>query len=193
MKSRCKTAFVFLIYNVNAMKTTLLILLAACSQNLFALNIYDVNISATSQNTINVSLNTEAVELYYYHSWQYHVSANKIAIEVFYIPGFGSLISPLNNNFVIPINTIGLTTYIIILKIFYTNTQCSFQNLQDEMKCRFTTRFARSANFIKSISESEVGTPHSNRSPGILVIPKTKKHTFKWPMFNLVFQHYFAR
>jgi hypothetical protein len=161
------------------MKTTLLILLAACSQNLFALNIHDVTISATSQNTINVSLNTEAVELYYYHSWQYHISDNKIAIEVFYIPGFGSLISPLNNNFVIPMNTIGPTTYIIILKIFYTNIQCSFQNLQDEMKCRFTTRFSRSANFIKSISGSEGGMLYPNSSPGILAIPKARNDTFK--------------
>lgn len=157
------------------MKTTFLILLAACSQNLFALNIHDVTISASSQNTINVSLNTEAVELYYYHSWQYHISANKIAIEVFYVPGFGSIISPLNNNFVIPMNTTIPTTYIITLKIFYTNTQFSFQNLQDEMKCRFTTRFSRSTTFIKSISESEVCMPYPNPCFGTLYIPQAQK------------------
>ena len=155
------------------MKTILIILLATCSQSIFALKIRDVTFTNTSQNTIYVSLNTEAVELYYYHSWQYHITDNKIAVEVFFIPGFGSTMSPLNNHFDIPIPTIAPTTVLRSVQVFYTNIQCSFLELQDGFKTRFTTRRSHTANFLKPFSE-EVGMPYPNPCEGMLVIPQAE-------------------
>lgn len=151
----------------------LLLLLATYSQHLFALNIRDVTFTNSAQNTIDISLNTEAVELYYYHSWQYHIIGNKIAVEVFFIPGFGSTISPLNNHFEIPIPTAVPTTFVISVQIYYTNIQFSFLELKDGYKTRFTTRRAHHVNFLKSISE-EVCMPFPNPCDGILFIPKAE-------------------
>ena len=155
------------------MKTILIILLATCSQHIFALHIRDVSITNSPQNTIYISLNTEAVELYYYHSWQYHIINNKIAVEVFFIPGFGSIISPLNNHFDLPIPTTAPTTYLISVQVYYTNIQCSFLELQDGFKTRFTTRRSHTTNFLKPFSE-EVYMPFPNPCNGILFIPQAE-------------------
>ena len=68
-------------------------------QKATALNIVNVSISNVPENMLQVSINTEAVELYYFDSWQYSISDNTIIIEALFIPGFGSTMAYLNNNF----------------------------------------------------------------------------------------------
>lgn len=123
------------------MKTTLFFLICLL---LFpkanALNIAQVSISNVSENLLNVSLNTEAVELYYFDSWQYSVSENTITIEALFIPGFGSKIAYLNNNFEIPMNTIQTEIYHLVVKAYYTFYKP--ENLQDMSESAFSTPFS---------------------------------------------------
>ena len=74
----------------------LFILISAQS---FALNIRQIVVSRISDSAINISLDTEAKELYYFSSWDYEISKNTIVIEARFIEGFGSTIAFLNNNF----------------------------------------------------------------------------------------------
>lgn len=123
------------------MKALILILLIFLSrQNAVALNIVDVGISNQFENILHVSINTEAVELYYFDSWQYSISENTITIEALFIPGFGSTIAYLNNNFQIPLNTSKTEIYRLVVKVYYTFYK--MENLQDTMEGAFSTPFS---------------------------------------------------
>jgi hypothetical protein len=106
-------------------------------QHVVALNIQQISISSISENAINVSLNTEAVELYYFQSWHYEISGTSISIEACFIPGFGSTIAFLNNNFEIPLNTIQNELFHINVKVYYTFYK--LENLQDTCEGVFST------------------------------------------------------
>lgn len=124
------------------MKTFILLsILLVPVSNTFALRIRQLSLSPISAQAINISLDTEAVELYYFQSWQYAIEENTIALEVFYVPGFGSTIAYLNNNFEIPINTEFPQTYSLIVKLYYVNLSGNAQQpqLQDEVRLAFQT------------------------------------------------------
>lgn len=108
-------------------------------QRIAALNIVNVSISYVSEMMLNVNINTEAVELYYFDSWQYSISDNTITIEALFIPGFGSTIAYLNNNFQIPLNTSETEIYRLVVKVYYTFYM--MENLQDMMEGAFSTPF----------------------------------------------------
>ena len=112
-------------------------------QEVFALHIREVSLSNVSGNAVNISIYTEAVELYYFHSWQYSVLDNTITIDAFYVSGFGSAIAYLNNNFEIPIDTSEAAQYRLIIKIYYINLSIDYADplLQDEFKAQFETPF----------------------------------------------------
>ena len=123
------------------MKTTILLLLCLLPlHKSSALNIVQVSVSNVSEKIINVSLNTEAVELYYFNSWQYSISENTITVEALFIPGFGSTIAYLNNNFQIPINTTETEIYHLVVKAYYTFYKP--ENLQDMIDGAFSTPFS---------------------------------------------------
>ncbi|WP_309642260.1 T9SS type A sorting domain-containing protein [Flavobacterium sp.] len=123
------------------MKTAIFLLLCLLSlQKISALNIVQVSVSNVSEKLINVSLNTEAVELYYFDSWQYSISENTITIEALFIPGFGSNIAYLNNNFQLPINTTQTEIYHLVVKAYYTFYKS--ENLQDMIEGAFSTPFS---------------------------------------------------
>lgn len=108
-------------------------------QRIAALNIVNVSISNVSEMMLNVNINTEAVELYYFDSWQYSISDNTITIEALFIPGFGSTIAYLKNNFQIPLNTSETEIYRLVVKVYYTFYM--MENLQDMMEGAFSTPF----------------------------------------------------
>lgn len=123
------------------MKTTLLFLICLLLfQKANALNIVQVSISNVSENVLNISLNTEAVELYYFDSWRYSISENTIMVEALFIPGFGSKTAVLNNNFEIPINTTQTEIYHLIVKAYYTFYKP--ENLQDMRESAFSMPFS---------------------------------------------------
>ena len=123
------------------MKTLIFFLLILVSlQKATALNIVNVSISNVPENMLHVSINTEAVELYYFNSWQYSISENTITIEALFIPGFGSTIAYLNNNFQIPLNTSETEIYRLVVKVYYTFYKT--ENLQDTMEGAFSTPFS---------------------------------------------------
>ena len=123
------------------MKTLIFFLLIALPlQKATALNIVNVSISNVPENMLHVSINTEAVELYYFNSWQYSISENTITIEALFIPGFGSTIAYLNNNFQIPLNTSETEIYRLVVKVYYTFYK--MENLQDMMDGAFSTPFS---------------------------------------------------
>lgn len=105
-----------------------------------ALNIAQVSISNVSEKMLNVSLNTEAVELYYFDSWQYSISESTITVEALFIPGFGSKIAVLNNNFEIPMNTVQTEIYHLVVKVYYTFYKP--ENLQDMRESAFSMPFS---------------------------------------------------
>ncbi len=108
---------------------------------LWAINIHDVQVTQTASG-INVSLTTEAQELYYFDSWNYSLSANVITVNAFFIEGFGSTIAYLNNNFAIPLTV--FQPYTIVVRIFYTNAHHGFKALKDMFRLcfRFQRRYA---------------------------------------------------
>lgn len=106
-------------------------------QKIAALTITEVSVSNSFENEINISLTTEAVELYYFQSWQYSISETTITLEVLFIPGFGSKIAYLNNNFQIPLSITELHTYHLIVKVYYTFYKP--ENLQDTEEGWFET------------------------------------------------------
>ena len=118
--------------------------MALFTSQIYALHIRDISISQISPNSINVSVNTEAVELYYFHSAQYTISGSTITIEACYVSGFGSTIEFLNNNFEIPIDTLQTANYTLTVKIYYTDLEVLFheQNLEDEKTGLFSTPFS---------------------------------------------------
>ena len=117
-----------------------LLLIVLPLQKATALNIVNVSISNIPENMLQVSINTEAVELYYFDSWQYSISENTITIEALFIPGFGSTIAYLNNNFQIPLNTSETEIYRLVVKVYYTFYKREY--LQDMMEGAFSTPFS---------------------------------------------------
>jgi len=125
-----------------AMKTiTCLIILLCVPAKAIALRIQQLALSPISPQSINVSINTQAVELYYFQSWQYVVDDYAITIEASYISGFGSTIEYLNNNFQLPINADLAATYNLTVKIYYANQLNAYlqPEQQDEMQVVFQT------------------------------------------------------
>ena len=104
-----------------------------CYSKAFSLNIKQITISSVPDNSINISLDTEATELYYFHSWEYEILQNTINLKVTYVSGFGSTIDYLNNNFAIPLNDNNTAIYRLNVKIYYSEEQ-----LQDETEIVFT-------------------------------------------------------
>lgn len=121
-------------------------------QRIAALNIVNVSISNVSEMMLNVNINTEAVELYYFDSWQYSISDNTITIEALFIPGFGSTIAYLNNNFQIPLNTSETEIYRLVVKVYYTFYM--MENLQDMMEGAFSTPFTDTVVWTETILNS---------------------------------------
>lgn len=118
-----------------AMKNTLQYLLCLIPNALLAINIHNVQITQTVAQTLNVSLTTEAVELYYYDSWNYSITGNVITINAYFVEGFGSTIAYLNNNFEIPLSA--PQNYLIIIRIFYTDNTHTFRTLKDMARISF--------------------------------------------------------
>ncbi len=149
------------------MKTLIFLLLILLPlQRIAALNIVNVSISNVSENMLHVSINTEAVELYYFDSWQYSISDNTITIEALFIPGFGSTIAYLNNNFQIPLNTSETEIYRLVVKVYYT--LYIIENLQDMMEGAFSTPFTDTVVW----TETTLNSPNSfiNPSDGELLM-----------------------
>ncbi len=128
-------------------------------QDLMALSIMQVSVSTVSEKMINVSVNTEAIELYYFDSWQYSLSENTITVEALFIPGFGSTIAYLNNNFQIPINTTQTEIYRLVVKAYYTFYQSDY--LQDERGGAFSTPFSNTI----TLSDITLDTPDGFVNP----------------------------
>lgn len=129
-------------FNLLAMKIIICLFISFCIlPKANALNIQQLALSPITPQSINVSINTEAVELYYFQSWQYAVSDHTITIEAFYISGFGSTIAYLNNNFQLPIDDNQAGTYSLIVKIYYANQLDAYlqPEQQDEMQVVFHT------------------------------------------------------
>jgi hypothetical protein len=149
------------------MKTLIFLLLMFLPlQRIAALNIVNVSISNVSEMMLNVNINTEAVELYYFDSWQYSISDNTITIEALFIPGFGSTIAYLNNNFQIPLNTSETEIYRLVVKVYYTFYM--MENLQDMMEGAFSTPFTDTVVW----TETTLNSPNSfiNPSDGELLM-----------------------
>ena len=91
-------------------RTVYIALFILISSQSFALNIRQIVVSRISDSAINISLDTEAKELYYFSSWDYEISENTIVIEARFVEGFGSTIAFLNNNF---------ETYLLFLKLIF--------------------------------------------------------------------------
>lgn len=124
------------------MKTfTCLIILLCVPAKAIALRIQQLALSPITTQSINISINTEAVELYYFQSWQYVVDDHTITIDAFYISGFGSTIEYLNNNFQLPIDADWPATYNLTVRIYYANQLNAYlqPEQQDEMQVSFQT------------------------------------------------------
>lgn len=120
-------------------KTILIFLLAICGKA-HGLNIREVRVAAVSANAINVAVDTEAAELYYFHSGNYMATGNRLVIEAYYVEGFGATIEYLNNNFEIPADTRTASDFILTVRIFYIDLRHpeSGKRLQDEMTATFS-------------------------------------------------------
>lgn len=100
-------------------KNIIIVLWLIFSCRLSALNIHEVNVTQIDNHRIRVSLYTEAVELYYYQTWQYSIDQREITMSVLFVPGFGSKIAVLNNNFELYFNDNLMDSYKLIVKVYY--------------------------------------------------------------------------
>lgn len=121
------------------------------SSQSFALNIRQIVVSRISDSAINISLNTEAEELYYFSSWDYEISENTIVIEARFIEGFGSTIAFLNNNFEIPLDTLTTQTFYLIVNVYYVFSQ--EDDLADSQSGFFTTPLENSLFLPENLIE----------------------------------------
>jgi len=150
------------------MKLLAFFILLTLPQMNYALQIHQVRITENSPRSINISLDTEASELYYFHSWQSQISGNTITIKAFYIEGFGSTIAYLNNNFEIPINPRKKMGYQLKIKIYYTNLRDlqNSENLQDQWTGFFLTPLSVPASLTYGTEENALNFKYQNPNPG---------------------------
>lgn len=100
-----------------------------------AINIHNVQITQLTPQSINISLTTQAEELYYFSNWNYSITANVITVNAFFIEGFGSTIAYLNNNFQMPL--VIPQQYIVVVRIFYTDVGHTFKTLKDTVRISY--------------------------------------------------------
>lgn len=135
-----------------------LVLFILISSQSFALNIRQVSVTRLSDAAINISLDTEAKELYYFSSWNYEISENTIVIEARFIEGFGSTIALLNNNFEIPLDTLVTQTFYLIVNVYYVVSQ--EDNLADSQSGFFSTPIENSLflsdNIVEKTNQNEL-------------------------------------
>ena len=128
------------------------------SSQSFALNIRQIVVSPISDSAINISLDTEAKELYYFSSWDYDISENTIVIEARFVEGFGSTIAFLNNNFEIPLDTLVPQTFYLIVNVYYVFSQ--EDDLVDSQSGFFSTPIENSLflpeNLIEEANQNEL-------------------------------------
>lgn len=115
---------------MNPQKITIVIMLLY-SFRMTALNIHEVHVTQTDTNRLLVRLYTEADELYYYQNWQYSIHGSEILLEVLFMPGFGSKIAYLNNNFELYFNENLNNSYKLTVKVYYA--VFSQEQLQDSL------------------------------------------------------------
>ncbi len=132
-------------------RTVHIALFILISSQSFALNIRQIVVSRISDSAINISLNTEAEELYYFSSWDYEISENTIVIEARFIEGFGSTIAFLNNNFEIPLDTLATQTFYLIVNVYYVFSQ--EDDLADSQSVFFTTPLENSLFLPENLIE----------------------------------------
>ena len=155
-----------------------LVLFILISSQSFALNIRQVIVSRLSDAAINISLNTEAKELYYFSSWNYEISENTIVLEARFIEGFGSTIAFLNNNFEIPLDTVVAQTFYLIVNVYYEFSQ--EDNLADSQSGFFSTPIENllfvSDNIVEKTNQNEL--KFVNPSNGRLAVNTMVKNMF---------------
>jgi hypothetical protein len=101
------------------MKNIIVIILLFYLESISALNIHQITVAQTSDHALKVNLFTEADELYYFQNWQYTVSDSEITIQVLFVPGFGSKIALLNNQFELNFNQTLNDSYKFTVKVYY--------------------------------------------------------------------------
>lgn len=101
------------------MKNILVIILLFYAASMFALNIHQITVAQISDNTLKVNLFTQADELYYFQNWQYTISDSEIILQVLFVPGFGSKIALLNNQFDLNFNQTLNDSFKFTVKVYY--------------------------------------------------------------------------
>ena len=132
-------------------RTVHIALFILISSQSFALNIRQIVVCWIYDSTFNISLDTEADELYYFSSWDYEISENTIVIEARFIEGFGSTIAFLNNNFEIPLDTLVTQTFYLIVNVYYVFSQ--EDDLADSQSVFFTTPLENSLFLPENLIE----------------------------------------
>lgn len=129
------------------MKTTIsLFLCLLVFQSNRAFEIARVDITNEAAESLTVSIDTAAQELYYFDSWRYSFTDQTITIEALFMPGFGSTIDYLNNRFVLPLNLALPSFYQLVIKAYYSDYAPG--NIQDTIVSAFSTPFSGTVTLI---------------------------------------------
>lgn len=153
------------------MKQILLLITLLLAPNVSSsLNIRQVVISAVSNDVINVSLDTEAAELYYFSSWSHEVSSEVITVNAYFVKGFGSTIAYLNNNFEIPVDTAQEHYFRFRVEVYYE--MFNGYSLQDYVDgiIQYPVVFPVSLSTIGATLENETAVLYTNPSNGIITL-----------------------
>ncbi len=165
-------------------KTVFFILLPVL--NVYALRIHSVTVSPVSESRLDIGLNTEAEELYYFHCWQYAVSGNSILVEACFVPGFGSTINPLNNTFAIALDMTVRAAYSIKVRIYYTDLKTLYQphDLQDEQSGLFFAPLTRTIILDDDRQEKKKTEVFPNPTDDIIHIPEAFTEVFVFDRYG---------
>lgn len=136
----------------------------------FSLHIRQVMIAVVSSEAINISLDTEAEELFYFSSWSYDFSGTTVVLSANFIKGFGSTIAFLNNNFEIPLETEAEQSLQLRVNVYYLSS--GNETLEDY--CIGTFRTPMNQPTFLSIDKANARNQPvvfvSNPNHGILVL-----------------------
>lgn len=159
-------------------RITYLSLLLLISFQCAAINIRQIAISRISNEMVNISLNTEGEELYYFSSWRYEIVGTDIEVEACFSEGFGSTIAFLNNNFEIGLNTAETQTFFLTVKIYYDNFES--RNLQDAHSGFFSTPIENPILLSSKFNEiiANEATKFVNPTSGKLSMNKSIQNVF---------------
>lgn len=127
------------------------------SQSINALTIENLSIEPINSQDINVHVKSKDYYYFIYSDYQYSIQGDIITLSICYVPTLSSVISEMNNDFLLPNINIASNNYTLIVNLYYSNQGiCNYNVIQDSASLQFNTPISQlitlSTNNISDIN-----------------------------------------